>query len=30
MPQYQIIIEETVVDDFIVEANSPKEAQSIA
>jgi len=30
MPQYQIIIEETVVDDFTVEANSPKEAQSIA
>ena len=30
MPQYQIIIEETVADDFTVEANSPQEAQSIA
>ena len=30
MSQYQIIIEETVVDDFTVEANSPQEAQSIA
>lgn len=30
MSEYQIIIEETVVDDFTVEANSPQEAQSIA
>ena len=30
MPQYQIIIEETVADDFTVEANSPQEAQYIA
>ena len=30
MSQYQIIIEEIVVDDFTVEADSPKEAQSIA
>ena len=30
MSQYQIIIEETVVDDFTVEADSAKEAQSIA
>ena len=29
MSQYQIIIEETVVDDFTVEADSPQEAQSI-
>ena len=30
MSEYQIVIEETVVDDFTVEANSPQEAQSIA
>ena len=30
MTNYQIIIEETVVDDFTVEASSPQEAQSIA
>ncbi len=30
MSEYQIVIEETVVDDFTVEANSPEEAQSIA
>ena len=30
MPEYQIVIEETVVDDFTVEADSPEEAQSIA
>ena len=30
MSEYQIIIEETVVDDFTVEASSPEEAQSIA
>ena len=29
MTNYQIIIEETVVDDFTVEASSPEEAQSI-
>ena len=30
MKKYQIVIEETVVDDFTVEADSPQEAQSIA
>ena len=30
MSEYQIIIEETVVDDFTVEASSPQEAQTIA
>ena len=30
MSEYQIIIEETVVDDFTVEASSPDEARSIA
>ncbi len=30
MKKYQIVIEETVVDDFTVEANSPEEAQSLA
>ena len=30
MSEYQIIIEETIVDDFTVEASSPQEAQSIA
>ena len=30
MKKYQIIIEETIVDDFTVEADSPQEAQSIA
>ncbi len=30
MKKYQIVIEETVVDDFTVEASSPQEAQSIA
>ncbi len=30
MSEYQIVIEETVVDDFTVEADSPEEAQSIA
>ncbi len=30
MKKYQIVIEETVVDDFTVEASSPEEAQSIA
>jgi len=30
MPEYQIVIEETVVDDFTVEASSPQEAQTIA
>ena len=30
MTKYQIIIEETIVDDFTVEASSPQEAQSIA
>ena len=30
MSEYQIIIEETVVDDFTVDANSPDEACSIA
>ena len=30
MTNYQIIIEETIVDDFTVEADSPQEAQSIA
>ena len=30
MSKYQIIIEETVVDDFTVEANSPDEARTIA
>ena len=30
MTNYQIIIEETIVDDFTVEAGSPEEAQSIA
>ena len=30
MKKYQIVIEETVVDDFTVEANSPEAAQSIA
>ena len=29
MSEYQIIIEETVVDDFTVEASSPDEARSI-
>ncbi len=30
MSEYQIVIEETVVDDFTVDAASPEEAQSIA
>ena len=30
MKKYQIVIEETVVDDFTVEADSPDEARSIA
>ena len=30
MTKYQIIIEETIVDDFTVEADSPDEARSIA
>ena len=30
MKKYQIVIEETIVDDFTIEANSPQEAQSIA
>ena len=30
MKKYQIIIEETIVDDFTVEADSPDEARSIA
>ena len=30
MKKYQIIIEETIVDDFTIEASSPQEAQSIA
>ena len=30
MSEYQIIIEETIVDDFTIEASSPQEAQSIA
>ncbi len=30
MKKYQIVIEETLVDDFTIEANSPQEAQSIA
>ena len=30
MSEYQIIIEETVVDDFTVEASSPDEARTIA
>ena len=30
MKKYQIVIEETIVDDFTVEADSPDEARSIA
>ena len=30
MKKFQIIIEETIVDDFTVEADSPDEARSIA
>ena len=30
MGKYQIIIEETIADDFAVEASSPDEARSIA
>ena len=30
MKKYQIVIEETIVDDFTIEASSPQEAQSIA
>ncbi len=30
MKKYQIVIEETLVDDFTIEASSPEEAQSIA
>ena len=30
MKKYQIVIEETIVDDFTVEASSPQEAQTIA
>ncbi|MBQ9366941.1 MAG: hypothetical protein IJT83_04100 [Victivallales bacterium] len=30
MKKYQIIIEETIVDDFTIVASSPQEAQSIA
>ena len=30
MKKFQIIIEETIVDDFAVEASSPEEAQAIA
>ena len=30
MKKYQIVIEETIVDDFTIEASSPLEAQSIA
>ena len=30
MKKYQIVIEETIVDDFTIKASSPQEAQSIA
>ena len=30
MKKYQIVIEETIVDDFTIEADSPDEARSIA
>ena len=30
MNKYQIVIEETIVDDFTIEADSPDEARSIA